>query len=357
MKYLTKITGTIPYTTKEVDINVDGKHLIITGGNGSGKTSFIKDLYKRIMSFAHQKIYKNPINIDFELFSGFSQKLYESQIVILHYEADRRFDNNANKNELTGNIDITPKQFEEYLIKLRTKQTFAFEEQEEKYYLELKGWFENFGRDLKYLFEDDSLKLNFNSRELNFYISQNNKFNYTFSSLSRGYSAIFVIFAELLYKVNEFNISPKNLEGIVLIDEIDAHLHVSLQRKILPFLTSSFPNLQFVVTTHSPFIITSLSDAVVYDLSTLEHFEDVSMYSYETVVEGILGVPPMAIQLHKDITELSELIENPQLNQQEVQQIIDKIDLHSENLSNLDDEAKLIYYRAKNSISLLKNNK
>lgn len=51
-----------------------------------------------------------------------------------------------------------------------------------------------------------------------------------------------------------------------MIDELETHLHVSLQKKILPFLTEFFPNLQFIVTTLSPFILNSIEDVVVYDL-------------------------------------------------------------------------------------------
>ncbi|WP_327315199.1 AAA family ATPase [Streptomyces sp. NBC_01235] len=42
--------------------------------------------------------------------------------------------------------------------------------------------------------------------------------------------------------------------GVVIIDEIDAHLHVSWQRRIGPWLTAHFPRIQFIVTTHSPYI-------------------------------------------------------------------------------------------------------
>ncbi|GHA10210.1 AAA family ATPase [Streptomyces echinoruber] len=45
--------------------------------------------------------------------------------------------------------------------------------------------------------------------------------------------------------------------GVVLIDEVDAHLHVSWQRRIGPWLTAHFPGLQFLVTTHSPYICQS----------------------------------------------------------------------------------------------------
>ena len=61
-------------------------------------------------------------------------------------------------------------------------------------------------------------------------------------------------------------ISQYNAQGIVLIDELETHLHIELQKKILPFLTEFFPNIQFIVTTHSPYILNSISNAKAYDL-------------------------------------------------------------------------------------------
>ncbi len=57
-----------------------------------------------------------------------------------------------------------------------------------------------------------------------------------------------------------------NVPGIVLVDEIETHLHIELQKTILELLTTIFPNIQFIVSTHSPFILNSISDAVIYDL-------------------------------------------------------------------------------------------
>ena len=59
-------------------------------------------------------------------------------------------------------------------------------------------------------------------------------------------------------------ISKYDGQGIVLIDELETHLHIELQKKILPFLTEFFPNLQFLVTTHSPFILNSISNGRAY---------------------------------------------------------------------------------------------
>ena len=56
------------------------------------------------------------------------------------------------------------------------------------------------------------------------------------------------------------------MPGIVLIDEIENHLHMELQRRVLRTLTELFPNIQFIVTTHSPFVLNSIDKATVYDL-------------------------------------------------------------------------------------------
>ena len=75
------------------------------------------------------------------------------------------------------------------------------------------------------------------------------------------------------------------MPGIVLIDEIETHLHIELQKAILPFLTGFFPNIQFIVTTHSPFVLTSLPDAVIFDLESKKREENLAPLSASTVVE------------------------------------------------------------------------
>ena len=60
-------------------------------------------------------------------------------------------------------------------------------------------------------------------------------------------------------------LTGKNESGVVLIDEIDEHLHLKWQRVIVKKLRSIFPNIQFIMTTHSPTIIQGASDdAIIY---------------------------------------------------------------------------------------------
>lgn len=81
--------------------------------------------------------------------------------------------------------------------------------------------------------------------------------------LSSGEKALLVMFGELIRQADRIKANPDlvSIKGIVLIDEIDMHLHISLQKDALPRLMQLFPNLQFIVTSHSPFLNMGLADA------------------------------------------------------------------------------------------------
>ncbi len=82
-----------------------------------------------------------------------------------------------------------------------------------------------------------------------------------FNALSDGYRAFLGWVGDLLFHIEQSCPSGKKLvenEGIVLIDEIDLHLHPAWQMKILPLLAEALPNIQFFVTTHSPLVVGSI---------------------------------------------------------------------------------------------------
>ncbi len=92
-----------------------------------------------------------------------------------------------------------------------------------------------------------------------------------FRELSDGYRSIIILAATIAWRCvrlnphlgrNAANESP----GIVLIDELDQHLHPNWQKRIVGDLKRTFPNIQFICTTHSPFIVQSLSANEVIDL-------------------------------------------------------------------------------------------
>lgn len=137
--------------------------------------------------------------------------------------------------------------------------------------------------------------------------------------LSQGYQSTFAWVADLLghaFLDAGKRIDPKTLEGIVLLDEIDLHLHPTWQRRIVPILRSVFPRLQFIVTTHSPLVLTGFEADEIIGLQ-LEGGEVVQQtYSEEPglqtgteLMEGFFGVPtagrPELLVKEREALELS----------------------------------------------------
>ncbi|MCF5718332.1 AAA family ATPase [Aeromonas veronii] len=408
--YLTKIKTKIPYSDKVVDIDLDGKTLILTGGNGCGKTQLMNylftrlkesvierknynieqlyrdlksyesifegagpadqhyDSYKRLISETKKKIesIENP-SIEINNINDFVLNYQEFKSVLVTFEAMRR--SNINKPSSVISIDKLRSQdqdstrngeknsssmLEEFLVSNIANQAFSESRKinnnpEEA--MRIERWFDKLETDLQDLFEDSSLRLVFKSDTLSFEIHQPHKNPYTFQSLSSGFSSIMAVYADLITKVSLRSIEPDELTGVVLIDEIDAHLHVSLQKKILAFLKKAFPKVQFIVSTHSPFVVSSVDDAVIYDLSRLEQVNDLSMYSYEAVLEGLFGVLPISSLLQKNIEKLAALLKVSPLDIDEIQALINILPSDD---TTLDDESLYFVKSAKIALSKAK---
>jgi predicted ATP-binding protein involved in virulence len=89
--------------------------------------------------------------------------------------------------------------------------------------------------------------------------------------LSDGYRTMAALVGELAWRAVTLNPvgtagRPDQVQGVVLIDELDIHLHPSWQRRVVETLRSSFPRVQFIATTHSPFIIQSMQAEEVINL-------------------------------------------------------------------------------------------
>ncbi|PSW54084.1 AAA family ATPase [Photobacterium leiognathi subsp. mandapamensis] len=251
-------------------------------------------------------------------------------------EQDKQFIQQSHRKDNTSTL------FELFLVTNKANQAFSESEKIKNDPIEaekIEKWFSKLESDLRNLFEDKDLKLVFQSDSFTFEIHQPYKAPYTFQTLSSSFSSIMAIYADLITKVSLRSIAPDELTGIVLIDEIDAHLHVSLQKKILSFFTQAFPKVQFIVTTHSPFVVSSIDDAVIYDLSKQIQVTDLSMYSYESVLEGLFGVLPISNLLQEHIENIAKLLDKPSINTTEIQALLDKI---PQDETSLDSES--LYY-------------
>ena len=112
---------------------------------------------------------------------------------------------------------------------------------------------------------------------------------------------------ELMLRMEKNRNSAYDVEGVVLIDEIETHLHVELQKNILPILTTFFPNVQFIATSHSPFVLQSIDNAVIYDLENRILVEDLSAYSWNSIVENYFDIDQYSTIVKQKMQRYEEL--------------------------------------------------
>jgi predicted ATP-binding protein involved in virulence len=344
--YLTSIQINKVFHLEDILIELDPnekKHLILTGKNGSGKTSLLialVDFLQTIKSDPNLNIlrlreilqhwdeevrigkmnnnptaihnaeisrnrFKEKLDSVFEKVElGFNDleeppsQLQNHDFVIAYYSATRKTHvsilNTPEKPNLNPSNNIRLSKIEEFLkflVDLKIQEALARNENQGNAANEIKSWFVNFTELLQKIFEGDPVSLDFNYKDYSFTINQAGR-KFGFNELSDGYSAVIDIVADLIIKMQEQNSLTRayEKEGIVLIDEVETHLHLKLQRLILPMLTQIFPNIQFIVTTHSPFVLSSLDNAVAYDLEKQSRLEDLTEYSYEALAEGYFNV-------------------------------------------------------------------
>ena len=124
--------------------------------------------------------------------------------------------------------------------------------------------------------------------------------------------------------------------GIVLIDEVETHLHLELQKIVMPILTKVFPNIQFIITTHSPFVLNSLSNAVAFDLENREVINELTQYSYEALAEGYFGVSSMSSYMQMQLDKLEEILKKDvlsDLDKNELKYLMSDLDKVPESVS------------------------
>ena len=97
---------------------------------------------------------------------------------------------------------------------------------------------------------------------------------------------------------------------------------MKLQKNIMPLLTTIFPNIQFIVTTHSPFILNSLQDVVIYDLENRLLVEDgLDDVPYDGIVEGYFGADKLSNMLKEKFEQYRTLVKKERLSDDEIGEI------------------------------------
>ncbi|HIY83060.1 MAG TPA: AAA family ATPase [Candidatus Rubneribacter avistercoris] len=353
------------------------KHLILTGKNGSGKTSLMEavaghldsitkhdrlstakkslpidenSLKKQLanndsegaeetrerIKFWHEEIKNLSHGLDLELScapSSFKSAFSRGHFVIAFYKCDRTFSaiipKQIEKVELKESYgieeDYPRKDFVKYLLDLKMTQALAISNGNTAKAQEITQWFDNLQDLLRDVFDDASVEIVFDEDTFEFFIRMDDREPFDFNSMSSGYAAVFDIVLDLMMRMKRqvgyrFDFT---LPGIVLIDEIETHLHLQLQRKILPMLTQLFPHVQFLVSTHSPFVISSIDDVIIYDLERRMLVEGgLTNVPYEGIVEGYFEVDTLSEELSEKFSRYKELAEKPELTNDELEEIV-----------------------------------
>ena len=308
------------------------KHLILTGVNGCGKTTLLDEISRQVgvhgWGFAGStwKQFDLGMSSDkIKIGSSLSNdtdgkklyKLYEKgEFVQIYFPSDRKFE--ISKSKMVEAVDIslvkspTEKMnylFGQLLIYMYFKKLIAMENGKKEELEDIERWFIWLEKALGELFGDKQLKLELSLENMCFKIKLPNREAFGLDEMASGYAALFHIFSEIVIRMEQQAHLRYDLPGIVLIDEIEMHLHISWQKKILPFLIKAFPNLQFIVATHSPFVVSSIESAVVYDLEKNIQVENLSEYSYDCLVNSLFDTSMYSNKKKKKYKRYIELVE------------------------------------------------
>ncbi len=155
-------------------------------------------------------------------------------------------------------------------------------------------------------------------------ITKNNQ-DFKLEQLSDGEKMLLMLVTDLARRLAIANpglgVNALEGEGIVLIDEIDLHLHPQWQRIVIPSLTRTFPNCQFIVTTHSPQVLSNVKRENVFILEDYQLVE-VTPHTYgrdsNSILYELMGVKERPSQVQEKINACFALIDEEKIEEAKI---------------------------------------
>lgn len=371
--HINKLLHLSDFDIKVCDGDAGMKHLIITGANGSGKTTLLNAIEKQLETISkdenlyflsyrdnikiHEKALElairendvqkivfqrkaidnnkkmidalyGKIELSISNIQAIPNVIANREFVIAYYgdmrkplfkEVENPEKPNLNYSSVkTSKVD----EFIKYMVDLKVQRALANGENANDYAREIEVWFDGFQQILRNLFSDNELYLEFDYKTYKFYIHSLGK-KFKFTQLSAGYSAALDIIVDLILKMQKMGAPTGKyaMPGIVMIDEVETHLHLKMQKEILPLLITLFPNIQFIVTTHSPFVLSSIENSMIYDLEKHKRYTNMSEYSYTGIMEDYYEINTYSDHIVNSICDIERLLKKDTLSEEEIKQI------------------------------------
>jgi len=263
---------------------------ILCGPNGVGKTSILESIAHSFVNiYGAGEIKRNVNHFKGEIITTIEN---DYQVVNQKVEINNYLPNVKSELRLS-NYEISSKE----LISIKASRTFGYQElqsiskdiNKENYtlvddaingikYQDIKNWFVNrnlyslhkgsltFEQIKNYELARDCLSIlnphfsfsRVSAEDSEILINTPNGeiyYEYLSSGFKSVFSIIFGIIKEIEYRYKENKVTAKDFKGVILIDELELHLHPEWQERIIEILTQVFPQAQFFVSTHSPHII------------------------------------------------------------------------------------------------------
>lgn len=363
------------YHLSDIKIKLDSnkrQHLLLTGKNGSGKTSLLLEIEKFLRAINDEKLsqvfdqyptwineakkkvlsassdsekyaadkdlkqclgflkkYSDGVQINLNQYEGLEMMYHNGKFITAYFPSERKaqfmrpngvenitLENTYGIDESAGDILL------KYMVHLKTQQAYARNEGDQTTANQIQKWFDRFDSALQILLDEESIHIEYDYKKYDFKIRQNGREPFSFNELSDGYSSVIYIVSDLILRMDknwllEDKISEYDYQGIVLIDELETHLHIELQKKIFPFLTKFFPRIQFIVTTHSPYILNSISNAKAYDLERQVELDNLSGFSSDDLAEGYFEADAYSDELKNSLNRYEELCFRKDLTEDE----------------------------------------
>ena len=391
MPYIKEIAVHHVHHLREVFIKVEDTtspkngptHLMLTGRNGSGKTSVLRaiwevmtrmtrssvsvDQWRELIEGDKQRIDKaqdehernkakdelrnwekylaelvGSVELKADDDGEFARILHKREILIAYYDAQHsaKFAQPTAPRitEVGFSGDVAQKRSEtflEFLLNLKVQGALFRDEGKNEEAARIGAWFEQFDKTLQHIFNDKQARLEFDPHGYVFTVVESSKRS-PMTALADGYASLLDIVADIILKMQ----TPDQLTaaydkpGIVLIDEVETHLHLELQRLVMPILTSLFPRIQFIVTTHSPFVLSSIGNAVAFDLEKREPLDNADEYPYESLTEGYFGVQDTPAAITDKLRRVRELIRGGDITAEQKEELGELASVPRKSISN-----------------------